>query len=122
MLKRLLVVALLLCPVAAQAADLKTHSGPRAETGVAGSSTHYNQGNSLTSLGRYDEAITAYRKAIRIDPSSADAHNRLGAVYAQLGRWSEAVREGEETLRIDPNHRIAHLWLPMARERMREIK
>ena len=122
MLKRLLVVALVLCPVAAQAAEMKPLSGPRAETGVADASAYYNQGNALTALGRYDEAIVAYHKAIRLNPNSADAHNRLGAVYAQLGRWAEAVREGEETLRIDPTPRIAHLWLPMARERLRDIK
>ena len=131
MFRNLIVIALVACPLAAQAADFKGQAPATrssrlqqalAVSGGQSADSFYALGNSLTHLGRYQEAITAYQKALRLNPDQADVHNKLGAVYAQLGRWADAVREGEETLRIDPNHRIAALWLPLAKARLREAQ
>ena len=32
-----------------------------------------------------------FRKAVEIDPKSADAHFHLGTAYAEIGRWEDAV-------------------------------
>lgn len=38
---------------------------------------HYNRGNALARLGRYDEAVSAYDSALEADPNDADArHNK----------------------------------------------
>ncbi len=40
-------------------------------------SAHYNRGNALARLGRYDEAVSAYDSALERDPADADArHNK----------------------------------------------
>ena len=54
-------------------------------------------------MGRTSEAIDQYKQALRINPSSADAHNNLGAALAQMGRISEAIEQLKAALRINPN-------------------
>jgi Ca-activated chloride channel family protein len=45
--------------------------------GQAGSEAAYNQGNTLARLGRLEEAVDAYDRALAADPEDADArHNR----------------------------------------------
>jgi tetratricopeptide (TPR) repeat protein len=41
----------------------------------------------------YDAAIAEFRKAIRIDANSFDAHYRLARLYRELGRTAEANAE-----------------------------
>jgi Flp pilus assembly protein TadD len=40
-------------------------------------------------------------------PSSADAHNNLGAALAQMGQISEAIEQLKVALRINPNDTVA---------------
>ena len=48
------------------------------------------------------DAADYYRKAIEIDPQSADAHMSLGNIYLRAGRFDDATREQEEAVRIVP--------------------
>jgi tetratricopeptide (TPR) repeat protein len=70
----------------------------------------YSKGCSLNSLGRYDEAVRCYEKALEIDPRFAMAWNNKGASLGNLGRYryDEAIRCYEKALEIDP--RIAAAW------------
>jgi adenylate cyclase len=58
-------------------------------------------------LGRYLEAIAAYKKAISIEPGSLIAHVVLTIAYVLDGREMEARVEAEEVLRIDPKFSVA---------------
>ena len=51
-----------------------------------------NKGLALNSLGRYDEAIKCYDKAIEIDPNDADAWNNKGLALNSLGNNDEAKK------------------------------
>ena len=53
-------------------------------------------------MGQYQEAITQYKKALRIAPNNIIAHLALAATYSLLGRDEEARAEAEEVLRINP--------------------
>jgi tetratricopeptide (TPR) repeat protein len=57
-------------------------------------------------LGRYEEAIAAYKKAICIEPGNLVAHVALATVYALDGREMEAQGEAEEVLRIEPKFSV----------------
>ena len=59
-------------------------------------------GNVYWFLGRYDEAIEMYEKALRHQPDYVPAHVALAAAYASAGRVGEARSQAAEVMRIDP--------------------
>jgi adenylate cyclase len=64
-------------------------------------------GGCYRDLGRYEEAVTIFRKALEIyGPDTQVAHRMLAQTYALMGNEKEARAEGAEVLRIDPNFRI----------------
>ena len=44
-------------------------------------------------LGRYQEAVEAFKQAIRLKPDYANAHYNLGVTYFLLGDTSSALQE-----------------------------
>ncbi|MDP2600163.1 MAG: tetratricopeptide repeat protein [Deltaproteobacteria bacterium] len=67
-----------------------------------------NRGAVLKKLGRDEEALAAYDKAIAIDPNYAYAHNNRGNVLEKLGRDQEALASFDKALAIDLNEAFAH--------------
>jgi choline-sulfatase len=60
----------------------------------------------LLGMQNQPKAALAYlQKAIRVKPSSADAHKMLANVYTELGRNEEASRERAEAARLDSQQR-----------------
>ena len=51
-----------------------------------------NKGGALYFLGKYDEAIKCYDKAIEIDPNDADVWNNKGLALNSLGNNDEAKK------------------------------
>jgi predicted O-linked N-acetylglucosamine transferase (SPINDLY family) len=60
-------------------------------------------GNLLRSLGRFDEAIEAYREAVAREPGSADAHHLLGSLLGRHGLREAARVHYLEALRLFPS-------------------
>jgi tetratricopeptide (TPR) repeat protein len=54
---------------------------------------HMERGQHLERLGRLDEAMTEFKRAIEADPSIAAAHNALGHHYHRKGLLTRAVDE-----------------------------
>jgi cytochrome c-type biogenesis protein CcmH/NrfG len=50
-----------------------------------------------------EEAASAYRRAIELDPDSAVYHFNLSVALARMGNGAEAEAEKAEALRLDPN-------------------
>ncbi|MEQ9498237.1 MAG: tetratricopeptide repeat protein [Deltaproteobacteria bacterium] len=50
----------------------------------------YNLGNAYAGARRIDDAVTAYRRAIELDPKLFNAHYNLGNVFKSAGRLDEA--------------------------------
>ncbi|MBW4527734.1 MAG: tetratricopeptide repeat protein [Phormidium tanganyikae FI6-MK23] len=66
-----------------------------------------NQGLELYHQGKLSEAITAYRRAIQINPNYADAHHNLGRALHGQGKLDDAITAYRRVIQIDPNHAIA---------------
>lgn len=79
-------------------------------TQIAGAKTAvewYNEGYDLDKLGRYEEAIKAYDKALGIDPTLKEAWHNKGVTLANLGRYEEAIDAFDKALEIDPTYKWA---------------
>jgi len=68
-----------------------------------------NLGDAYSLLGRYEEALTAYRDALIRNPNLLLAHLGLASIYSELGREEEAWAEAAEVLRISPTFSL-EVW------------
>ena len=50
-----------------------------------------NKGSALDDLGKYDEAITWYDKALAVNPKYVDAFYNKGLALDDLGKYDEAI-------------------------------
>jgi hypothetical protein len=75
---------------------------------------HVNVGVRLEEAGRVDEAIAAYRRALRADPGRTAAHYNLGNALIKKGLYAEAVRSYEQVLSREPGNGAAHKNLAIA--------
>lgn len=66
-------------------------------------------GNKYVAKSQYDAASIQFRRAVRANPNSAEAHYNLALTLGKLGRWTEAFRELQATTQIDPKNIAAHL-------------
>jgi len=82
----------------------------------------YFRGLALDRAGKPSEAISAYQEALRLNPSSAEAHLGLGKTDLALARLSDATTELEETLRLSPGNVQARRLLSQAYQRAGDTK
>lgn len=59
------------------------------------------KGNALYGLGRFEEALTAYETAIRLDTDDVQARTNYGATLFSLGRHVAALNACDAALLID---------------------
>jgi TolB-like protein/class 3 adenylate cyclase len=87
-----------------------------AERGVAlnpgGARPLFALGIALYFSCRFDEAVTFYEQAIRLDPfPSSIVFRNLGIAYRSVGRYEEAVKRLKKALELSPNDLFVHLYL-----------
>ena len=63
-----------------------------------------NLGIALNNQGKLDEAVAAYRQAIRIKPDLAEAHSNLGNALLGQGKLKEALASCDRAMSVRPNH------------------
>jgi adenylate cyclase len=71
-------------------------------------SAFVNFGEALRMTGRFDEAVSAYKKALQRAPDFIRAHIGLVTIYSLMGREEEARAEAAEIRRINPNYSVDH--------------
>jgi tetratricopeptide (TPR) repeat protein len=69
-------------------------------------SAQYNLGSSLARSGKYAEAESHLRIALKLSPN-AQTHTGLGIVLSELGRTDEAVANLEAAVEADPKNAVA---------------
>ena len=69
---------------------------------------HYNLGNTLKELGRFDETEASYTKAIALKPNHAEAHSNLGNTLKEMGRLDEAEASYRQAIALKPDYAEAH--------------
>jgi Flp pilus assembly protein TadD len=54
-------------------------------------------------LGRYDQAVASFERALALRPANGMAHYNLGLIAARRGHAAEARVHFERSLAIDPS-------------------
>jgi adenylate cyclase len=62
----------------------------------------FQLGHAYRLMGRYEEALTAFRRVLTLYPNHVATHRQLAVVYSELGREEEARAEGAVVLRLAP--------------------
>jgi tetratricopeptide (TPR) repeat protein len=65
----------------------------------------------LMADGKLQEAVTAYRESISIDPIFTEAMHGLARVLQDLERYDEAIEVANKIAEIDPDDVLAHTSL-----------
>ena len=75
---------------------------------------YFHQGLRYYDLGRWEEAITAFKEATVIKPDYAVAYFGLGTAYSRLEIWEKAVASFRRAVEIDPYYAEGYLGLGIA--------
>ena len=74
----------------------------------------HNLGCAFRGQGRFEEAITAHRRGLEIDPTIALAHVDLGAALDEHGQLDEAIASYRRAIELEPDLALAHRALAVA--------
>ena len=75
---------------------------------------HNNMAILMAQHYRYDEAISHFREALRINPNQAEGLINLGNAYQATGNNPAAIESFREALRLNPNNVEGHFRLGYA--------
>ena len=64
--------------------------------------THFYRGNEKYLMRSYEDAITAYNEAIRLQPDFANAYVNRGLAKEKLGQYESAIMDYSSAIEIDP--------------------
>ena len=62
------------------------------------------KGQSLAGLGRLEEAMTVFNKAVDLYPNDGEAYFQIGSIFLNEGRYPEALESFEKVKKIDINY------------------
>lgn len=69
--------------------------------------TWHLKGNALLGQGKYDEAVKAFDKAIKIDRQYVDALNKKGSALNHLGKYDDAIKCYDEVITQKQDNQMA---------------
>jgi tetratricopeptide (TPR) repeat protein len=58
-------------------------------------------------IGRYQDCITAARRAIQLRPNYPEAYNNIAAAYEDMHQWDEAIEAATQALKLKPDYQLA---------------
>ena len=85
----------------------KLFSGPDEE----GTVDYYREGLELLKVGRYHEALTSFRLALREQPGDVSVLQQIAITYTRIGMTDEAGKTYRTVLERDPRAVGAHYGL-----------
>src|SRR6185369_13235163 len=83
---------------------------------------YINLGVAHKRLGQLEDSVAAYRKALQINPDSAEAHNNLGNLLRSMGELKLAKTHLEKALALRPGYTDAQANLAMVTKAMAQEK
>ena len=77
---------------------------PVVDTAIAAN----NQGLIYNNNGEYDKAMSAFTKAIELDPNFALSYSNRGWVHIKLGQYEQAIADCTKAIELDPSLALAY--------------
>ena len=72
--------------------------------------------------GKWQLAVKAYRKALKMDPTLADCWNNLATIYYRIGKKKKAIRYYLNALKINPSYKLAYYNLGNIFEELKKFR
>jgi tetratricopeptide (TPR) repeat protein len=72
---------------------------------------YYHEGLELLKVGKYHEALTSFRLALRESPGDTDVLQQIAITYTRIGMTDEAIKTYRGVLTKDPGAVGAHYGL-----------
>jgi len=69
---------------------------------------HFNRGNALQRLKRYDEALASYGRAVELAPDFAMAHSNRGNIQQMLHDFAAAMDSYARAIELEPDYAVAY--------------
>ena len=69
----------------------------------------FSKGDALVKLGKYNESIQYFDKALAINPKFVRALNDKGVALFVLGKYNESIQYFDKALAINPNYPVSLL-------------
>ena len=69
---------------------------------------YYEEGLQLMGVGKYHEALTSFRLALRDNPRDATVLQQIAITYTRIGMTDEAIKTYRTVLEKDPGASGAH--------------
>jgi uncharacterized protein (TIGR02996 family) len=66
-----------------------------------------NESLLLNEAGKYSESIAAARRALQLDPRSAEAWNNIAANNEAMHRWDDAIAAARKAISLQPGFQLA---------------
>jgi tetratricopeptide (TPR) repeat protein len=73
--------------------------------------SYFDPAKKLQDKENYREAARQYEKAVKVDPTYAEAYSNLGYCYRKLGKYDTAVMHYKKAIQLDQNLAEAHEYL-----------
>ena len=78
------------------------------------STGHQWYGNFMAVMGRRDECVAEFERAVALDPLSGLKIAAVGWGYYFGRRWDESIAQSTRALELDPTLAVAHWWMGLA--------
>jgi tetratricopeptide (TPR) repeat protein len=85
-------------------------------------SAHLATGNIYMMMGRFEESVTAFRKAATLDPTSAEAVNNLGEALGELKQYQPALQAFQKAVALDPKYLKGRYNMGVTYDRLGQMK
>ena len=80
---------------------------------------HNTKGFILLKMGKFPEALAAFKETIRINPESVNGHSNLGETYRELGDLVNAEKLYRKALSLNDTHILTEFRLAAMIVKMR---
>lgn len=84
----------------------------RKSVAINPSSDNYESlGDALAEAGNFDEAITAYRQAIKIEPKNNISYNKIVETFKKQGKINDAIATYRQAINVDSSNLFTYINL-----------